>query len=252
MSKVAVITAASKGIGGATAIAFGEAGYDVVVNYLSDESAAKKVASTIEAAGQKVVLVQADVFTEQGVKQIFDTVAKEFGKVDVLVNNAGSPEEPPFGEWTMEAITQSFAGNVASAALCTQAAVPLMKEGGSILFNSSIYGLQFGGNPHLTLYSAGKAAIINFTQTMAEKLAPEIRCNAVAPGTTRTPAWEGANPEYATTSLGMTLQHEWVESEEIAAAFVFLASAPHITAQTIVVDGGWQKKIRPNVQRKGK
>jgi 3-oxoacyl-[acyl-carrier protein] reductase len=125
-----------------------------------------------------------------------------------------------------------------------------MSGGGSILFNSSIYGLQFGGNPHLSLYSAAKAAIINLTQAMAEILAPEIRCNAVAPGMTKTPAWDGANPEYVTTGLGMTLQDEWVQPEEIAAAFVFLAETPHINAQTLVIDSGWQKKIRPKVSRR--
>jgi 3-oxoacyl-[acyl-carrier protein] reductase len=138
-----------------------------------------------------------------------------------------------------------LAGNFTAAALCTQAFAPVMKAGGSILFTTSIYGIPFGGNPNLVLYSAGKAAIINFTQTMAEKLAPNVRCNVVAPGTTRTPAWDSANPDYVATSLGMTLQNEWVGADEIADAFVFLAKTPHINAQTIVVDAGWQKKIRP-------
>lgn len=252
MSKVAIVTGASKGIGAATAIAFGKEGYDVVVNYLSDEAAAKKVARAIEAAGSKAILVQADVFSESGVKQLFEVVEKECGHIDVLVNNAGMPSEPPFGEWTWEAINKSLVGNVTSAVLCTQTAVPLMKEGGSILFTSSIYGLNFGGSPSLTLYSAGKAAIINFAQAMAEKLAPKIRCNVVAPGTTKTPAWDGANPDYVDTSLGMTLQKEWVAAEEIADTFVFLVKTPHINAQTITVDAGWQKKIRPKSAGKRK
>lgn len=87
--------------------------------------------------------------------------------------------------------------------------------------------------------------MINFAQTMAEKLAPDIRCNVVAPGTTKTPAWDGVDPVYLEKSLGMMLQKEWVTAEEIADAFVFLANTPHLNAQTIVVDGGWQKKLRP-------
>lgn len=250
MPKVAVITAASKGIGSSTAIAFARKGYELVINYHSDMKAAEDTAKAVRSAGQKAVIVQADVFTESGVDTLFKNAKKEFGSIDVLVNNAGLPEEPPFGEWTQATITRSLSGNVVSAALCTQAAVPVMRKGGSILFTSSIYGLSFGGNPNMALYSAGKAAIINLAQTMAEKLAPTIRCNVVAPGTTKTPAWDGATPAYVATSLGMTLQKEWVAADEIANAFVFLAETPHITAQTLVVDSGWQKKIRPGVAKR--
>ena len=246
MSKVAVVTAASKGIGGDTAALFGKSGYDVVVNYLSDDQAAQEVVREIESSGSKAIAVKADIYTEAGVKQLFDAVKGKFGRMDVLINNVGNPNEPAFGKYTLDGVVSSLSGNLISSILCTQAAVPLMKEGGSILFTSSIYGLNFAGNPSLVIYSAGKAAIINFAQTMAEKLSPAIRCNVVAPGTTKTPAWDGVSPEYAQKSLGMTLQKEWVEPEEIANAFLFLAETPHITAQTIVVDAGWQKKIREN------
>jgi 3-oxoacyl-[acyl-carrier protein] reductase len=245
MNKVAVITGASKGIGAATAIAFGRDGYDVVVNYLSDKSAAETVAKTIETDGRKALLVQADVYTEAGIKQLFDTVAKEFGHLDVLVSNAGFTREPSFGEWTLNDITKSFTSMFAPAALCTQAAVPLMENGGSILYTSSVNGLSFGGNPSVPFYSAAKAAVINFTESMAEKLATQnIRCNVVAPGTTKTPFWDGIDPARAQKNLDMTLLKDWVEPEEIAAAFVFLANTPHMSAQTIVVDGGWEKKSR--------
>ncbi len=245
MNKVAVVTAASKGIGAATAIALGKEGYDVVVNYLSDEKSAQAVAKSIEASGKKCLPLQADIFREEGVTKLFQAVRKEFGRLDVLVNNAGSPEEQSLGKWTYDNVTKSLAGNITSAVLYTQAAIPLMADGGNILFTSSIYGLNLGGNPTLALYSAGKAAIINFAQTMAEKLTPKIRCNVVAPGTTRTPGWDNAAPAYVDVSLGMTLQKEWVDAEEIANAFIFLIKTPHMNAQTIVVDAGWQKKIRP-------
>lgn len=243
MSKVVVITGASKGIGAATAIAFGKVGYDVVVNYRNDTRAAEAVVKEIKRASQNAVAIQAHAFTEEGIKQLFSAVKSKFHKIDVLVNNVGTPNEPGFGEYTRDAVNESFGANIGAAIVATQAAVELMDKG-SILFTSSIYGLPFGGNPNLALYSAGKAAMINFAQTMAERLAPDIRCNVVATGTTKTPAWYGANPEYAQKSLDMTLQKEWVAAEEIADAFVFLAETPHITGQTVVVDGGWQKKIR--------
>lgn len=245
MAKVAVVTGASKGIGAATAIAFGKAGYDVVVNYKSDTKSAQDVANEIKKYGQKVILSQADVFTEDGVMILIDEIKSKYKKIDVFVNNAGNPSETEFGAYTANNIKDSLMANFMSSVLCTQEAVKLIDKG-SILFTSSVYGLQFGGNPSLALYSAGKAAMISFTQTISERLAPNIRCNAVAPGSTKTPAWDGVNPEYAQKSLDMTLQKEWVEPQEIADAFVFLAETPHITGQTIVIDSGWQKKIRQN------
>ena len=245
INKAVVVTGASKGIGVATAIAFGKSGYNVVVNYHKDTKSVQKVVAQIEKYGQKAIAVQADVFTKEGIKKLFKITKATFPKIDVFINNAGNPNEPSFGTYTSEDINKSLGANIGASILCTQEAVKLIDKG-SILFNSSVYGLQFGGNPNLALYSAGKAAMINFAQTMAEKLAPNIRCNVVAPGTTKTPAWDGVAPEYSQKSLDMTLLKEWVDAEEIANAFLFLAETPHITGQTIVVDAGWQKKIRDN------
>lgn len=243
MSKVVVVTGASKGIGGATALAFGKAGYDVVVNYKTDTQSAQNIVEQIEMYGQKAIAVQSDAFSEEGIIKLFKVVTDVFPKIDVLVSNAGNANEPSFGEYTCADINKSLGANFGSSVLCTQEALKLMDKG-SILFTSSIYGLPFGGNPNLVLYSASKAAMINFAQTMAEKLAPNIRCNVVAPGTTKTPAWENVAPEYAKKSLDMTLLKEWVTAEEVAETFLFLANTPNITGQTITVDGGWQKKIR--------
>lgn len=245
MSKVLVVTGASKGIGSATALEFGKAGYDVVINFKNDVQSAQDLVNQIERLGQKAISVQADIATEKGVIKLFETLKNSFSKIDTFINNAGDPNEPIFGEYSLGKISKSFEMNIASSVLCTQEAVKLM-DTGSILFTSSVYGLQFGGNPGLVLYSAAKAAMINFAQTMAEKLAPKIRCNVVAPGTTKTPGWDGVADEYVQKSLSMSLLKEWVAAEEIAKAFLFLAETPHINGQTIVIDGGWQKKIREN------
>jgi 3-oxoacyl-[acyl-carrier protein] reductase len=246
VSKVAVVTGASKGIGAATAVAFGRAGYDVVINYCNDTESAQKVVKEIENLGQKAIAIQANAFTEEGMKQIFETVKAKFSKIDVLVNNAYTPKEPSFGEYDCSSLNKSFGANFGATVLCTQEAVKLMDKG-SILFTSSIYGLPFGGKPSLPLYSASKAAMINFAQTMAEKLAPNIRCNVVTPGVTKTPNWEGVAEDYVQKSLDLTLLKDWVEPQEIANTFVFLAETPHVTGQTIVVDSGWQKKIYGNI-----
>jgi 3-oxoacyl-[acyl-carrier protein] reductase len=245
MSKVVVITGASKGIGAATALKFGKAGYDVVVNYRNDSVAAQNIVEQIKQYGQNAITVQSDVFTEEGINKLFEKTQTTFPKIDVLVNNAGYLNEPSFGDYTFDEVNKSIFANFGYAALCTQKFLKLIDKG-SILFTSSIYGLQFGGNPRLALYSASKAALINFSQTMAEKLAPNIRCNVVVPGSTKTPAWDGVAEAYAQKSLDMSLLKEWVGSEEIASAFLFLTQTPHITGQTIVIDSGWQKKIREN------
>lgn len=244
MAKVVLVTAASKGIGAATAVEFAKAGYDVIVNYKSDTAAAKKVSAEIEGQGRETTLIQADVFTEQGVKKLYDSVVQKYETIDVLVNNAGSADdEPELGGYTPADITNSLSANFSSAVLCTQAFYPIINKGGTILFNSSVYGMNMGSNPGLPIYSAGKAAVVNFAQSMAEKLAPNIRCNVVAPGVTKTPAWDSASQDYIKMRINQTLQKEWVEPEDIGSAFVFLAENPHMNAQTIAVDAGWLKKF---------
>lgn len=243
MNKRVLITGASKGIGAATVIEFAKAGYDVIINYKSDELAVKAVAKEAQQHNVKAHIVQADVFTEQGVKKLYEAVTKDNLSLDVLVNNAGYADEPEFSLLTYQDIVDSLSANFISAVLCTQAFAPSINKGGAILFNSSIYGSNFGGNPGLAIYSAGKAAIVNFAQTMAEMLAPDIRCNVVAPGVTKTPAWDGASPEYIKMRLDQSLQKDWVRAEDIGSAFVFLAENPHVNATTIAVDAGWLKKF---------
>jgi 3-oxoacyl-[acyl-carrier protein] reductase len=242
MNKVAVVTGSSKGIGAATAVAFAKAGYDVAINYRSDDKAAQGVAAEAQKAGANTLIVKADVFTETGVKKLFDEIKDRYKRIDVLVNNAGLAEEPAFEKLNAADITEALSANFTSALLCTQAALPLMQTG-SILYCSSVYGLDYGGNPGLPVYSAAKAAIKNLSQTMAEKLAPHIRCNAVAPGVTKTSAWATASPEYIALRKGMSLNNEWVQPEDIAAAFVFLAETPNVNAETVVVDAGYMKKF---------
>jgi len=118
----------------------------------------------------------------------------------------------------------------------------LMNNKGVVLNTATIYGLDQSGSVGLPVYSAAKSGVINFTQTMAKKYAPNIRFNAVAPGFTKTPHWDLLDEKIKKDCIDSTLQKEWVSPEDIAEALHFLANATHINAQILVVDAGWSKK----------
>lgn len=243
-NRVVVITGASRGIGAATAKRFAQAGYDVVINYLQDRESAKQIAAAVEKAGVRAVVVQADIYTESGIQELFDEVQKTYTAIDIFINNAGGPPEPDFGNYDRTSIIAALDGGFISAVLCTQAASKLIKPSGCILYTSSIYGLDQGGSPNRALYSASKAAIINFAQTMAQELAPKkVRSNVVAPGMTNTSHWQIRSEAYRKQRLNMSLQKEFVEPDEVANAFLFLAESPHATGVTLVLDAGWSKKF---------
>lgn len=239
--KVVVITGASKGIGAATAKAFAKAGYNVVINYLSDDESAQKLLSDINDSNS--IIVKADVFSEEGISELFNIVKDKYGNIDVLVCNAGLPKEPTLEDLGYNSILKSVSSNFISNVLFIKYFTPIINKNGCVLFTGSVYGANFCGDIDLPLFSAQKAAIVNFSQTMAQKFAPNIRFNVVAPGETRTALWDDIDPLVAKECMNMTLQKEWVEPSEIADAFVFLAKTPHINAQTITIDAGWSKKF---------
>jgi len=243
MTKTVVITGASKGIGASTSKVFAKAGYDVAISYFHSPEAVAQVVKACEDHGVKALAVQADCSKEEGIQKLADKVAKIFGKVDVLINNFGVAREPDFETISQAEIIEVLNNILISTFISTRIFVPkLMQETSSVLNLSSIYGLDQGGKISMPLYSASKAAIINFTQVMAQKYAPSIRFNAVAPGFTRTPHWEEVSPKYTKACLDTNLQKEFVQPEEIAEALLFLVKTPHVNAETLVIDAGRSKK----------
>lgn len=223
---------------------FGTAGYEVIINYGHDSAALERTTTELQRADVTTRAVQADIYTEAGITALFNHLKASYQGIDVFINNAGGPPEPDFGDYDRTAIIASLDGGFISAALCTQAAASLMKPGGCILFTSSIDGLYQCGSSNRALYSAGKAAIINFAQTMAQELAPrKIRCNIVVPGMTKTTHWKTQARAYTKQCLAMSLQHEFVEPEEVANAFLLLAESLHAIGSTLVPDVGWSKKF---------
>ena len=182
--KVALVTGASSGIGRAAALALAKAGFDVTINYSRSEDAARETARLTESQGARTLLACCDVSDDSGVRQMLEAVEREFGRLDALVNNAGTTSNvkpKDLDAMTLEEWDRVFRVNVRGVFQVTRAAVPLLrKAGGSVVNTASIVGLRPGPQP--LPYAASKAALINLTKLLALNLGPEIRVNAVAPG----------------------------------------------------------------------
>ena len=182
--RAALITGASTGIGRAAAVALATAGFDVAINYSRSREAACVTARQAQAKGAKTLLFPCDVSDEPAVRNMLAAVEREFGRLDALVNNAGtttSVKPNDLEGLSIEEWDRVFAVNVRGVFQVTRAAVPMLKAAhGSIVNTASIVGLRPGPQP--LPYAASKAAVVNLTKLLALNLAPEIRVNAVAPG----------------------------------------------------------------------
>jgi len=182
--RVALVTGAATGIGRATSMALSGAGFDVVVNYSRSAAAAQDTAKLVREKGGEALLVQCDVSNDSSVRTMLTMVEQKFGRLDALVNNAGTTTTVPpqdFDALSPEEWDRVFAVNVRGVFQVTRAAVPLLRKSrGSVVNTASIVGLRPGPQP--LPYAASKAAVINLTRLLALHLGPEIRVNAVAPG----------------------------------------------------------------------
>src|SRR5258706_3604468 len=182
--RAALVTGAASGIGRAAALALARAGYDVAINYSKSEREAKAVAGEAGRSGARAILCPCDVADETGVRTMLKTVGDKFGRIDVLINNAGTTaawKPKDLESISLEDWDRVFAVNVRGLFQVTRAAVPLLRVSkGCIVNTASIVGLRPGPQP--LPYAASKAAVVNLTKTLAYNLGPEIRVNAVAPG----------------------------------------------------------------------
>ena len=182
--KKALVTGAASGIGRSAVIALARAGYDVGINYSSSDAAAARTAAEAGKLGAKTLLLKCDVSDEASVRAMLKKVAARFGRLDALVNNAGTTaswKPKDLDSLSLDDWDRVFAVNVRGLFQVTRAAVPLLKKAkGCIVNTASIVALRPGPQP--LPYAASKAAVINLTRTLAWNLGPEIRVNAVAPG----------------------------------------------------------------------
>lgn len=187
--KIAVVTGSSRGIGRSVADAFASRGATVVLNSRSDTATGETAAREIRDRGGAASFIQADVTDRAEVERLFATTEQLYGPVDVLVNNAGRTDAVPILESTQEHWTQMLNVNLMSAVLCSLRAAKSMigRGGGAIINTSSIRGFDANGREGVMAYSAAKAALNNFTRTLAKELAPGSGSTPSRPGSSRPP-----------------------------------------------------------------
>jgi NAD(P)-dependent dehydrogenase (short-subunit alcohol dehydrogenase family) len=239
--KVAVITGGDSGIGRAVAIAYAREGADVLISYLEEDADARDTADWVEKAGRRAVLVRGDVSDPAHCRAIVAKAVEEFGRVDVLVNNAAyqmtreSLADIPDEEWD-----HTIATNISAMFHLCKAAVPHMRSGSSIIGSSSVN--SDNPSPALAPYAATKAAVANFSASLAQLLGPQgIRVNSVAPGPIWTPLIPSTMPPEKVEKFGSdTPLGRAGQPAELAPVYVLLASdeASYVSGARVAVTGG--------------
>ncbi|MGJ3238478.1 MAG: 3-oxoacyl-[acyl-carrier-protein] reductase [Anaerolineae bacterium] len=239
--KTVLVTGASRGIGRAIALAFGQRGATVIINYNSSEGPAQEVLAQIKEAGGDGRVYQADVSDDAQVNDMVKMITGEYGQLDVLINNAGTTRDNVIMMLKPEDFDTVINTNLRSAWLCSKAASRTMmrKRTGRIINITSVVGIS--GNGGQTNYAASKAGMIGLTKSLAKEVASRgITVNAVAPGFISTDMTSDLSEDVKETALSHIPLGRMGDPEDVAKAVVFLASedANYITGQVLVVDGG--------------
>ncbi|MDG4559856.1 MAG: SDR family oxidoreductase [Candidatus Competibacter sp.] len=238
--KVAIITGASRGIGAEIAKAIAQAGASVVINYTNNRSATDLVVSEIKSLGGNAISVRADVGDSVEVKALFDTAITHFGKIDILINNAGTAIFKAIQDTSDEELDRIFAINVKGTFYCLREAATRLSNGGRIInISSSVTRLIL---PTYGAYAATKGAVEQLTRVFAKEVGPRgITVNSISPGPTNTELFlEGKSEETIQRLAAMSAFGRIGETEDIAKVVLFLASegAAWVTGQNIGANGG--------------
>ena len=242
MTKTALVTGASRGIGAAIAIKLAKQGFTVAVNYLHSEARAEDVVRSIRLNGGKAAIFHADVSDKTQVDAMVGRIEAQFGGIDVLINNAGIAQQKLFTDITAEDFNRMLSVNLCGMFYCAQAVLPHMihQKTGNILNISSIWGIT--GASCEVHYSAAKAGVIGFTKALAKELGPSgIRVNCIAPGVIAT-EMNGALDEQTLAALKEETPLGTLGSAEdiaLAAAFLVSDNAGFITGQILSPNGGF-------------
>jgi len=232
--QVALVTGAGKRIGRAVALRLGREGADVVVHYHRSEGEARGVVGEIERMGRKAVAMSADLCDVSQIRQLVKEVEERFGRLDILVNSAANFLHAQFEDVSEKLWDEALDANLKAPFFLTQAAAPMLRKSGGLVINFADIGgiLPWTGYiPHC----ASKAGVMMLTKCLAKALAPEVRVNAIAPGTITMP---GDPSEVEVDFVKRAPLRRTGTTEEVADAVMFLVGAKFMTGQTLVLDGG--------------
>jgi pteridine reductase len=232
--RVAVVTGAAKRLGRAVAIRLAEEGADVAVHFHASEDEAKETVAAIEKIGRRAAAIRADLRSVKEIRRLVAEVGSEFGRLDILVNSAANFLPSSVISATEEIWDASLDTNLKAAFFCAQAAAPLLRRSiGTIVNFADTGGLV--GWPGYIAHSVSKAGVVMLTRVLAKALAPEVRVNAIAPGTITMP---GDPPDWEEEFIKLAPLRRTGRPEEIADAVMFLIGAEFMTGHTLVLDGG--------------
>lgn len=242
--KVALITGGSSGIGAAVALCFAQEGASVAISYRENRSGGDKVTEEIAKFGGNILTHRADLSIESEAKKLVEAAQKRFGKIDILINNAGGYIDGD--EWNGSGATwqKTLGQNLLSAMNVAKYVVPIFQEqrSGVMVNIASRHGLS--GQIDALAYAAAKAGVINITQAYAKLLAPYGRANSISPGTVETGYWLTAPQDELQRSLDETPLKQMAQTSDIAEAALYLAGerSRMITGQNLLIDGGYLLK----------
>ncbi len=232
--RVALVTGAGKRLGRAVAQRLAEDGADVIVHYRSSAMEARSAVAEIEKLGRRGHAIAADLSSVADIKRLFDEAAKQFGRLDILVNCAANFLPSSIVSTTEEIWDASLDSNLKASFFCAQAAAPLLRRTRGTIINLADTGGLLGW-PGYIAHSVSKAGVVMLTKVLAKALAPEVRVNAIAPGTITMP---GDPPEWEIDFIKLAPLRRTGAPSDIADAAVFLVQSQFMTGQILVVDGG--------------
>jgi pteridine reductase len=233
--KIALVTGGARRVGRALSLGLAEAGAHVVVNYRDSAAEAESVVGAIRSSGVRAIAVRADLGTLEGVHGLVERTLSEFGRLDVLVNNASVFVRRPFAEITAAEWDRVLAINLKGPFFLTQTAAPLLRENhGAVVNIGDLSAMQAW--PSFAHHAISKAGLLHMTRVLARALAPEVRVNAIVPGDVLPP--EGiAGAEYGADRQAVLTGREG-EPGDVVTALLYLLESDFVTGETLVVDGG--------------
>ncbi len=229
-----MVTGAAKRLGRAIALHLANEGADVVVHYHDSRDEAEEVVAEIIRRGRRSVSLAADLVKKSDIDRLFAAAANEYGRLDILVNNASNFMHTEFAAITEESYDASLDVNLKAPFFCAQAAAPLLRKNHGIIINLSDVGGLLGWTGYIP-HCVSKAGVIMLTRVLAKELAPDVRVNAIAPGTISMP---GDPPDLEADYIKRAPLRRTGSTEDVAVAVSFLVNSPFMTGQVLVLDGG--------------